>query len=191
MPKVVRSYLVILLALAVVALAQPATADGPYRGKVIDAETKQPIEGAVVVAVWTERIFRPFKPKTVFREAKEVFTNNNGEFEIPGYVEGKVGETALGVQYPHIYIFKPGYYSYPAMAHLAKIEHQGRNPFHPYTHIELTFAKSEKERKKNLHLTGVGGSVPNKKVQNWIKAINAERSSLGLQPTHLDSDGFQ
>jgi hypothetical protein len=25
---------------------------GPYRGRVIDAETKQPLEGAVVLGVW-------------------------------------------------------------------------------------------------------------------------------------------
>ena len=34
-----------------------AEAAGPWRGRVIDAETKEPVQGAVVVASW-ERVWR-------------------------------------------------------------------------------------------------------------------------------------
>jgi hypothetical protein len=32
--------------------AYPIRYDGPYEGRVIEAETKQPIEGVVVLGVW-------------------------------------------------------------------------------------------------------------------------------------------
>jgi hypothetical protein len=54
-----------------------------YHGRVIDADTKRPIEGAVVVAVYTA-----WYPRFLVEGAeepigvKETLTNKNGEFRI-------------------------------------------------------------------------------------------------------------
>jgi len=59
---------------------------GPWRGRVIDADTKEPIEGAVVVAVWQREYDGPFEGITRFHEAKEVLTDKEGKFEMPAYI---------------------------------------------------------------------------------------------------------
>jgi hypothetical protein len=58
-----------------------------FRGKVIDAETKQPIEGAVVVVLYYKMhlIGAPGGPSVLIMAAKETLTNNNGEFFLPSY----------------------------------------------------------------------------------------------------------
>src|SRR3990167_5867866 len=50
----------ILLTAMIILLTTPACAGfvrGPFSGKVIDAETKEPIESAVVLVVWNKAIY--------------------------------------------------------------------------------------------------------------------------------------
>jgi hypothetical protein len=81
-----------------------------FRGKVIDAETKQPIEGAVAVVVYYKWNFGgPGGGSSLPFNAKETLTDNNGEFYFPSY------KTLIGplsrVSYASFIIFKPGYMS--------------------------------------------------------------------------------
>lgn len=55
--------------------------DGPYEGKVIDADTKQPIEGAVVHGSWYKV---QLGGAHEYYDSFEVLTDKNGEFKIPG-----------------------------------------------------------------------------------------------------------
>lgn len=80
--------------------------DGPYKGKVIDLETGEPIEGAVVAGVWylTHR----------FCDAKEAVTDNNGEFVLPkGSCFSFWPFTEMGRA--EVVVFKPGYLAYPPL----------------------------------------------------------------------------
>lgn len=103
---------------------------GPWRGRVIDADTKEPIEGAVVVAVWERRYDCGFSNPTFFHEAKEVLTDKEGLFEIPTYIEekGKLfwrskdylnDPTSIlicsgpEIRNPNFIIYKPSYGGYP------------------------------------------------------------------------------
>jgi hypothetical protein len=103
---------------------------GPWRGRVIDADTKQPIEGAVVSIGW-ERVYESgFGPYTIFQVAKEVLTDKSGLFEVPAYVEkrGKLfwrmrdlrGDPKAELLYsgpeiriPDFIIYKPSYGNFP------------------------------------------------------------------------------
>jgi len=58
--------------------------DGPYKGKVVDKETREPIEGAVVLGTWGVYHFSPGGGSNTFYDAKEAVTDKNGEFMIPG-----------------------------------------------------------------------------------------------------------
>lgn len=94
-----------------------------FRGKVIDADTKEPIEGAVVVASWNEERATPAGPTSRLKDVKETLTNKDGEWVIEG-PRGRDGGniTAIftfltGTYYtlpPEFIVFKPGYCSYPA-----------------------------------------------------------------------------
>ena len=58
--------------------------DGSYEGKVVDAETKQPLEGVVVLGVWHKT--QPNFAGSTFKiyDSIEMLTGKNGEFKIPG-----------------------------------------------------------------------------------------------------------
>lgn len=86
--------------------------DGPYKGKVVDEETNQPIEGVAVVAVWyLERYGGGAGPIAKFLDAKEAVTDKNGEFEIPSMFNFHWWPFAA-LDEPNLIVFKPGYRSY-------------------------------------------------------------------------------
>ena len=79
-----------------------------FRGKVIDAETKQPVEGAVVVVLYEKWEFGgPGGGNTLPMDAKETMTDNMGEFYFPSY-KTMIGPLSRASEVSFI-IFKPGY----------------------------------------------------------------------------------
>gem|GEM_PF-2519144 len=107
-------------------LAFEATALGKtrvFRGRVIDFDTKQPLEGAVVVAYWLEAASAPLGEVTRLKEVKECVTDSNGEWSFVGeeghphnpywYLFPLVGFLELYyTRNPNFIIFKPGYETY-------------------------------------------------------------------------------
>lgn len=94
-----------------------------FKGKVIDADSKEPIEGAVVVASWLEETTTVGATHTEVKDGKETLTNKNGEWVIKGSQGRKIGNitaifTLITGTYittpPEFIVFKPGYCSYPA-----------------------------------------------------------------------------
>ncbi len=80
--------------------------EGDYHGKVIDAETLQPIEGAVVLGVWSKGYHGTAGgPVHEYYDARETVTDKNGEFTIKG-----MGPRAVThLEKMDIVIFKVGY----------------------------------------------------------------------------------
>jgi hypothetical protein len=96
--------------------------DKTFRGKVIDFETKEPIEGAVVVAIWYEARATVAGTDTRLKNVKEVLTDMSGEWSIVG-PECRRYDPLPGLSFltgiyftkePEFIIFKPGYCSWPA-----------------------------------------------------------------------------
>jgi hypothetical protein len=79
----------------------------PFTGKVINSETKEPIEGAIVVAIY--KIIGYLMPVFVF-DAKEVLTNKNGEFYIPPHMSLSLWPFSRCDPTEFIF-YKPGYES--------------------------------------------------------------------------------
>jgi hypothetical protein len=92
-----------------------------FSGRVVDAETKEPIEGAVVVAYWNEEQATPTGPHTRLKEVKEALTDKDGKWIIRGPKGGEFGnvKAVLSLIFghftnrPRFIVFKPGYCSYP------------------------------------------------------------------------------
>ena len=79
--------------------------EGDYHGKVIDAETLQPIEGAVVLGVWSKGYHGAGGIAHEYYDARETVTDKNGEFTIKG-----MGPRAVThLKKMNIVIFKVGY----------------------------------------------------------------------------------
>ncbi len=94
------------------------SADRTFRGKLIDAETLKPIEGAVVVAVWYKTKAFLVGSTTDFKDAKETLTDKNGEWSITGPEDQEVPKRfdllyVIGLRHitegPKITYYKPGY----------------------------------------------------------------------------------
>lgn len=83
-----------------------------FNGKVIDAETKEPIEGAVVVVTYSKHIFR-FMPESgsVIMDVREALTDKDGKFYFPSYTT--VIDPLAWESWIDFIIFKPGYGSFP------------------------------------------------------------------------------
>lgn len=81
----------------------------PFQGQILDRDTKQPIEGAVVVAVY-EKTHHGFEPLTHSFHVREALTDKEGKFRIPSYTSliMPIYTTEASVIFT---IYKPGYAS--------------------------------------------------------------------------------
>lgn len=104
---------IIVIIVLIISLAKTSQAIGLYskpefRGRVIDAETKQPIEGVVVVVLYDKRplIGGPGGPNSYVFHAKETLTDSKGEFLIPAYSSVLLFTEDAGIRF---IFYKPGY----------------------------------------------------------------------------------
>lgn len=110
----------LLLMLLSSCLAIPAQGDvaEAYHGTVIDAETKRPIEDAVVVVVWYRKPIVTMNGPQYFHNAFEVLTDAEGKFSITADSGIDWNPLTFVLKRPRIVIFKPGYGPYP-VAHVS------------------------------------------------------------------------
>jgi len=168
-----------------------AIAGGPWKGKIIDIETKEPLEGAVVLAVWERVYMTPAGASSYFYEAKETLTDKEGRFEIPSYTPINLVPIISYMRGPLFTIFKPGYgrlsmvldkYLTGATAEVYEMELSGKKYRLSTGVIELPSLKTREERRKNLP----GSSDPfidhYDKKKNYMRLLNIERKELGLDP---------
>lgn len=115
-------FTVIIIIILIISLSQTSQAawliygKPEFRGRIIDAETKEPIEGVVVVVVYKDHtiVGGPGGGGTSVIKAKETLTDKKGEFYFPAYT------TLMGPNFKESYvnfiIFKPGSSDYsPAL----------------------------------------------------------------------------
>jgi hypothetical protein len=173
--------------------------DKVYWGKVIDADTKEPVEGAVVVAVWQEARATISGESTRLKDVKETLTDKNGKWSITG-PKGQGGSNPIllltfltGMHYtrvPEFIIFKPGYCSWPKGFSIGackeKIRHSGTAEITEGGNVELPKLGEKEDRRKAL----IGPVDPYdekryeeilKKQKEFIRLLNQERKYLGLQ----------
>lgn len=109
------TFVFIIIFILLISLAQTSQAAWliysklEFRGRVIDAETKQPIEGAVVVVLYYKRSTFDLNPggtSSYVTKVKETLTDKNGEFYFPSYSEFMGFNEDVGARFV---FFKPGY----------------------------------------------------------------------------------
>lgn len=82
-----------------------------YRGRVVDIDTGQPIEGAVVIAKYEKETFAPpVEPKSSVIHVKETLTDKDGRFVFPSYIT--IIQPFSWSYDVSFLIFKPGYLCY-------------------------------------------------------------------------------
>ncbi len=165
--------------------------DGPYRGKVLDLETGEPIEGAVVAGVWKLNLLyvRLSDPLPRFCDATETLTGKNGEFILPKascFTLWPIAE----LDFAEVVVFKPGYLAYPPLG-LTFEERKARMPgFTGYEfrdkkeyHI-IKLGKTKTRLEKEITYGDVGSLFTHdkcfKKLPILLKMTNEERKNLGF-----------
>jgi len=146
---------------------------GPYMGKIVDKETDEPIEGAVVFM----RFFRVGLFDTHnFADAVEVVTNKDGEFLVP--IQRIVGFDPLASFDPDgaVIIFKPGYGAYPGHPEVSpRFTPGGTLPANQHVTIKLPKLKTKEERSDNaIRNLWPGSGVPESKYRLFEKLKKSE-----------------
>src|SRR5882724_4270656 len=103
-----RVALVSLMSLVFQLRALPsAEAAGPWQAQVVSAETKQPLEGVVVLAWWTRHVRSFGGPSEEYRDSHEVLTDKDGRFRIPSRWFFSLNPLVF-FRGPFFILFKPG-----------------------------------------------------------------------------------
>ena len=151
-----------------------------YRGSVVDAETKQPLAGGVVLAVWyRETPVGAHGPAEDYHNALEVLTDANGKFVVPA----KIHVTLIGkILEPEFFVYFPGYASFPGPgARPANSEETDPAYAKREFSFELTRMKTREQRLRASTPSRVS-DVPDGKMPHLLRLVNEERRALGLQP---------
>ena len=154
---------------------------GPYRAQVVDAQTKTPLAGAVVVALWRrDRVF-PFHLVSENYAVRETITDANGRFVLDGkdVEEGAPRRT----YHPEFLIFLPGYGSYPRHQ-VSPRGFTGGIFERPGTLVELPRLEGREERRIHLRYVSPASfsEEPLKDLPELMLRVNHERSVVGLNP---------
>ena len=176
--------------------------DRTFHGQVIDAETRKPIEGAAVVIHWVEARGTVAGESTRFKDVKEILTDKEGKWAITG-PEGSEGNDLIayltfftGIHYtrkPDFIIFKPGYCSYPGGLSIEAckgIKFSGSGETMAGKIIELPRLELREDRIKTMAHGPIVAEGALEKQKEFVRLINEERKSLGLQEAYT-SEGSQ
>lgn len=156
--------------------------DGHYEGRVIDADTGEPIEGVVVLGVWYKETPTPAGAVSSYYDARETVTDKNGEFEIPG-----MGLKILSTVAPmNVLIFKAGYEYIDASWVSFKIDEmlkkkitwEGKTAIIPLRKLTM----DERSQKGSPDFSS---QIPGEKMELMLKEINNDRLERGLDPYRL------
>jgi hypothetical protein len=154
----------------------------PFFGKVIDADTKEPIAGAAVLAVYYTEVYSIAGANSIIVDAQETLTDENGEFRIPKVKRWFVAARGYPRGSPEI--FKPGYGTLWHKRATAVGVNKSWPPPKRYIVYELPRLKTIPERRRNARMRSYH-EIPYKKRKLYIKTINEERKNLGLPLLHM------
>ena len=181
MLRQMRAVLICFALLSLTSCAYPIRYDGPYSGRVIDADTREPIEGVVVLGTWSIFHNNLAGGSHTLYDARETVTDKKGEFSIPG-----MGlRVSSNLEPMSVLIFKSGYSyigstSWPAFKlssyYRETIKWEGHRAILPIK--KLSQHDREKQGTPYFPL-----EVQEKKLSPlMIEEINKESIYLGLPP---------
>jgi hypothetical protein len=153
-----------------------------YHGQVVDAETGEPLKGAVVVVYWLKKAFISMNGGWSFHNVKEAVADAEGKFSVDAS-EGINFNPFTFVDTVRVQIWHPGYgplsNTYPReFRDLYGIE----EALLKGAVVKLPKLKTNEELRKFLPLHFVSGLVPRIAIPNVTRLENAQRKLAGLKP---------
>jgi hypothetical protein len=167
-----------------------------FKGKIIDADTREPIEGAVVVASWDEERATPAGSTSRLKDVKETLTDKKGEWIIEGPKGRELSDATASFTFltgtyitnpPEFIVFKPGYCSYRVGFGINACK--GKMKVYNFTNsknigemLELPKLTKREDRRRSLpspiHKDGNGSFYSKQGL--FIRLINEESRNLGI-----------
>lgn len=156
---------------------------GPYSGKVVDAQTGEPIEGAVVLIGFYTKSFSVGGPVYRFADAFETLSDAKGEFRFPPNRITSFKVMRIWDKNSRITIFKPGYGAYPGHYKTFSAPKLTPSRFLPEDeHITFHLPKllTLEERKENLYKIQKPAGISNDRIPILRKLEDQEYLNVGL-----------
>lgn len=195
--KSIRSQTSKRLCVAFVGVALCAGCSTVYKGRVIDVDTKAPIDGVVVVAAWYEETTYVGSTHSRIVDVKETMTDSTGYWEISG-LRGSEENAFLAIstlitgtyytQKPYFTVFKPGYCpSSYRMTRPCNVNIKIYASDDGLMIYELPKFKNEKERRESIphYISGESKTSDKQlyiKQQHFLEFIDNERKYFNLEP---------
>ncbi len=166
-----------------------AEAAGPWRAQVVDAATKQPLEGVVVLAWWTRHVRSFGGPSEEYRDSQEVLTDKDGRFKIESRWFFSPNPLVF-FRGPFFAMFKPGYgdFEWPGYESSAKWPEEKRKALQTAAGLlqldgivlEMPALQNAEQRKEYLkHIEIQVLTVPLDKRRLLRRAVEDEQRVLG------------
>jgi hypothetical protein len=161
----------------------------PFAGRVIDVDTREPIEGAAVLAVYYDQAITVAGTNTYPIDAQETLTDEKGEFKIPEVKRWFGGRPGTVVE-AAITIFKPSYGVFPRhpLSVANKVD-QGGSALDKNVIYELPELKTREERARNVSDLGIKYNLPFSKQKMMIQKANEEFGNLTALNRYVEKHG--
>jgi hypothetical protein len=157
--------------------------EGAHKGRVVDADTGEPIEGVVILGVWSREHAGPAGGTHTYYDARETVTDKDGEFVIPGI--GLTGGVVSFVEPMDANVFKAGY---EYIGGFWDSLHIGPAPYRKRIRWEgdkviISLKKLTMEEREKM---GTPPSPPHEtsidQVRRMLREIDKDRIERGLPP---------
>ena len=154
-----------------------------YRGKVVDAETGQPLEGAVFVIVWNKKPALSMNGPQYFHSATEALTDAKGEFSVDGSPAVDWNPFTYITKNPSVAVYMPGYGPFP-VGHVKETPQKEIEKAMTGTGaiIKLPKLKTQEEMRRfaSPGILHISTGTPYEEIPNLIRLINVHRKIAGL-----------
>ncbi len=150
-------------------------------GKVVDAETGEPIKGAVVLIAFYTKAYTVGGWSGSFADTAETLTDSNGEFRLPTKFVFSFRSLAVWDKKSRISIFKPGYGAYPLHPKTFRVPNLPNSLIIPENnHITFYLPKllTLDERKENLSCIRMPVGATDDKMMKLLEMENEEYKYL-------------
>ena len=150
--------------------------DGTYRGKVVDADTREPISDVVVLGTWSVLHPNPGGGYHTYYDAREIVTDKDGEFTI----KGQGLRIMSNLEPMSVLIFKTGYqyigslaWNSIKIAYSDEILWENDKPIFPLKKLTM------EERKRRI-VPSPPHEAKKEKIRMMVNEINKDSIECGL-----------
>jgi hypothetical protein len=186
--SLMRSVLIPLMFLISLLMPRWTEAAGPWQAQVVSADSKQPLEGVVVLAWWTRNVRSFGGPSEDYRDSQEVLTDKDGRFTIESRWFFSLNPLVF-FRGPFVAMFKSGYgdYEWPGYAGSETWPNEKRKALQTEAQLlqldgivlEMPVLPNTEQRAKYLeHLSARISGVPHDRRPLMQEAIVEERKAL-------------